>query len=162
MNDIETSNKTALKIISANMYLTLATIDGNKPWAVPLFYVHQIVDDKIYFYWESPTFTKHSQNIELNKNTSVAIFNSTANYGMGVGFYAETESYRIKGEFANTALNLLNLKLKDNLGNRFREKSLDTEAKALYAARVLSAWISGPNKIIGGYQGPDRIQVFTQ
>ncbi len=70
MNQIEK----AAQIIQENVYLTLATVEGNKPWAAPLFYIY---DENLNFYFHSRKSSRHAEEIRKNPDCAVAIFDST-------------------------------------------------------------------------------------
>lgn len=81
----EELNKTARGIIRNNIYLTLATTDGEDPWASPLFYT---VDKEYNFYYISQLNSLHSKNIAMNPSVSFAIFNTRQKEGEGNGVQA--------------------------------------------------------------------------
>lgn len=70
MNQIEK----AAEIIKKNMYLTLATAEGNMPWAAPLFYIY---DENLNFYFHSRKSSRHAEEIRKSPDCAVAIFDST-------------------------------------------------------------------------------------
>lgn len=58
-------------VIEENRYLTLATTDGETPWAAPLEYIR---DDDGTFYFFSTESSRHARHIEANETVAVAIF----------------------------------------------------------------------------------------
>lgn len=62
------------KIIRNNLknchMMSLATVDGSKPWVATVYYA---VDDDLNLYWASPEDTNHSQHITNNQKVAVAI-----------------------------------------------------------------------------------------
>lgn len=64
----------AVRIISSNRYMTLATTDTTAAWASAVAYA---VDSQVSFYWYSATDARHSTNIAAQPLISAAIFNST-------------------------------------------------------------------------------------
>src|SRR3990167_3941503 len=73
MNDLV---KKARQIINDNLYLSLATSNGNETWIAPLWYA---VDKQYNFYFVSEHSSVHCTHIKLNPNVAVSIFNSTEN-----------------------------------------------------------------------------------
>ncbi len=61
------------KIIHDNIYFTIASFDGSKPWASTLYYC---VDSKYNFYFLSEKTSRHCQNIKLNGLVAGTIFDS--------------------------------------------------------------------------------------
>lgn len=61
------------EVITGNAYLTLATTDGEEPWAAPIEYMH---DDDLNIYFLSTDSSRHSRHIAANPVVAVAIFDS--------------------------------------------------------------------------------------
>ncbi len=61
------------QIIGSSTYLTIATTDGEKPWASAVFFA---ADKVCNLYFVSYNDSRHVQNILKNPNVSVAIFDS--------------------------------------------------------------------------------------
>lgn len=78
----ENLNIKAKAILKSNIYLTLATTDGNLPWAAPLFYC---LDEKFNFYFISQMDSLHTINILKQSKVSFAIFDSHQKEGEGNG-----------------------------------------------------------------------------
>lgn len=85
----EELNKIAKDIINNNIYLTLATANGN-PWAAPLYYC---IDDKYDFYYISQIDCAHTQHILKNPNVAFAIFDSHQKEGTGNGVQGSGKAY---------------------------------------------------------------------
>lgn len=81
----------AKRIIKTNLYMTLATTNGNSPWSTPVFYAQ---DEDYNFYWYSRKDTRHSQNIASSNKVSVSIFSNEGEDG-GVGVYIEGKASEI-------------------------------------------------------------------
>lgn len=81
----QSNNEVARKIVSDNIYMTIATADKNgEPWISPVVFGY----DKNYnFYWFSDKDSKHSRLIKQNNRVAVIIFNSKASEGTGDGVY---------------------------------------------------------------------------
>lgn len=91
INDL---NKLAREIIEKNEYLALATTDeNNNAWVSPICYAF----DKDYnFYFASIPSSKHCVNFSRNNKVSFAIYDSTQNWGEGVGLQIEGTVEKVK------------------------------------------------------------------
>lgn len=77
----------ANKIFNSNRYLTLSTVDSvGKPWAAPVWYVR---DGEGNLYWWSPIASQHSQNIVINPDVYITVFDSRSPEGDGLGLYIQ-------------------------------------------------------------------------
>ena len=96
----------AKKIIEENIYLTVATSDGSKPWVSPLFFAY----DKDYnFYWASGKDALHSRFIRSNQKVAIVIFDSRAPEGEGDGVYFESTCVELMtAEELKVAMDILN------------------------------------------------------
>lgn len=73
----------AKSIIVNNQYFTLATCDKNSnPWACVAAYTF---DTHYNFYFISKPNSQHIKNIKINKKGVIAIYDSTQQFGEGVG-----------------------------------------------------------------------------
>ncbi|HUW21330.1 MAG TPA: pyridoxamine 5'-phosphate oxidase family protein [Candidatus Bathyarchaeia archaeon] len=88
----EEFNKIAKDIIKNNIYLTLATADGD-PWIAPLYYC---IDDKYHFYYISQMDSVHTRQIFKNSKVAFAIFDSCLPEGKGNGIQASGIVYFLK------------------------------------------------------------------
>lgn len=79
------------EIIASNIYLTLATADGD-PWAATLFYA---VSDTYTFYFISQMDSLHTQHILKNPNVAFSIFDSHQKEGIGNGVQGFGKAYRV-------------------------------------------------------------------
>lgn len=78
----ELLDKKAVHILKSNIYFTLATTDGNVPWATPLFYC---LDEDFNFYFISQMESLHTINVMKQSNVSFAVFDSHQPEGEGNG-----------------------------------------------------------------------------
>lgn len=92
-------NEIAKKIIKNNIYLTLATSDGD-PWAAPLFYA---VDNEFNFYFISQMDCVHVKHILKNHKVAFAIFDSHQKEGEGNGVQGSGEAFLMKDNELDTA-----------------------------------------------------------
>ncbi len=74
----------AMSIVESNKYLTLATVgEKGSPWAAPIFYC---LDRKtLNFYFISQLDSLHVKHLLKNPKVALAIFDSHASEGQGVG-----------------------------------------------------------------------------
>lgn len=87
-------NQLARDIIKNNIYLSLATADG-EPWVAPVYYC---VDDKYNFYFMSQMDSLHTQHILKNPVVAFAIFDSHQKEGTGNGIQGKGKTYLLKEE----------------------------------------------------------------
>lgn len=68
-----TQEQIAHEVLSANTYMTLATVDAiGQPWGTPVHFAH----DERYVYWMSEPSAKHSQNLAANDKLFVTVFDT--------------------------------------------------------------------------------------
>jgi hypothetical protein len=80
-------NKEARAIIDRIEYATIATTDNKgTPWNTPVYFA---CDTAYAVYWGSHTDAKHSQNIHMNGQGFILIYNSTVKPGTGEGVYMQ-------------------------------------------------------------------------
>lgn len=101
MMDPKSLAKIAKDIIDKNIYLTLATTDGQKAWSAPLYYCK---DDKYNFYYISSADCRHSQELKSNPNVGWSIFDSQAKEGQGNGVQVEGKAYLLGEKDLDEAL----------------------------------------------------------
>jgi hypothetical protein len=76
---------TARAIISAGLYMVLATADeSGRPWASPVYFANCGYAE---FFWVSSPDAAHSRNIAVRPEVSIVIFNSQVPIGAGQGVY---------------------------------------------------------------------------
>jgi|SRR5579862_4086001 len=88
----------AQRIIRDSNFLTLATTDGEQPWANAVFYAS---DKDLNLYFTSYNDSIHVQNILRNPSVAVAIYDSSINVGgsNSQGVQIKGKCYRVsKGE----------------------------------------------------------------
>lgn len=111
--------KMAQKIISSNIYLTLATC-GKRPWASPVYYC---VDKNYNFYYISQLNSLHTKNIFSNRKVSFAIFDSHQKEGGGNGVQVEGIAKRIfQDKEIKKALRWYQTRFIDNKPESFKGK----------------------------------------
>jgi uncharacterized pyridoxamine 5'-phosphate oxidase family protein len=75
----------ARRVIDANRYMTLATVDlDGRPRLSPVYYTAAGYTD---FYWVSSPEAQHSRNLAERPEVQIVIFDSTAPVGQGEAVY---------------------------------------------------------------------------
>ncbi|WP_051426528.1 pyridoxamine 5'-phosphate oxidase family protein [Jiangella gansuensis] len=96
----------ARRIVDANAYLTLATVDPNgQPWATPVWFAH---DDYRTFFWVSRPGTRHSQNIDTTAAVGIVIFDSTLPSSQATAVYLEAVAEEVPAADRTAALAVFN------------------------------------------------------
>ncbi|MGN6693309.1 MAG: pyridoxamine 5'-phosphate oxidase family protein, partial [Aquihabitans sp.] len=95
LNDTEheTTAEHAQRIVGANKYLTLATVDAaGRPWATPVYFT---TESETRFLWVSSPDARHSRNISERPAVAFTIFDSTVAFGRGeaADFDAHAENH---------------------------------------------------------------------
>jgi len=102
-------NAMARRVIDANHYMTLATLDPDgRPRLSPMYYTAARYSD---FYWVSSPDAHHSRNLAEHPEVQIVIFDSTAPVGRGEAVYlrgvakqmADEELERVVPEAFRTA-----------------------------------------------------------
>ena len=88
-------NIKAKEIIKDNIYLTLATSDGEEAWATPLYYCS---DNEYNFYFISQLDSLHTVNFLKNPKVSFAIFDSHQPEGQGNGVQGNGKVSLLEGD----------------------------------------------------------------
>jgi len=99
----------AKKIIESNLYLTLATSDGETPWAAPVFYA---VDGEYNFYFISPADSVHVQHLLKNPQVAVAIFDSHQREGTATGLQVKGTARLVEEKDYSRVIEIFNKKRK--------------------------------------------------
>jgi len=88
--DAEELRAMTRRIIDSNLYMTLATADGDgRPWASPVYFAPA---DYREFLWVSVPGTKHSANIAARPEVGIVIFDSTVAPGTGRAVYIDARA----------------------------------------------------------------------
>lgn len=135
----------AKQLIQSLRYMTLATADDNgQPWNSPVFCAY---DGEKTFYWGSRLTAQHSQNIAVNKQCFVVIYDSTVEPYHGEAFYAQVVCEELTGlTEINQAMQLLH--------KRIGEPYMTIDAvrgaaeMRLYKAMVKAAWVKNLDRDI--------------
>ncbi|MBI4182059.1 MAG: pyridoxamine 5'-phosphate oxidase family protein [Candidatus Aenigmarchaeota archaeon] len=97
---------TAAAILRDQRYCTLATTDGKRPWAAPLFFA--AAPGKLYFI--SPIASRHARDLAGNPRVAVAIFDSAQQEGAGTGLQIEGSCALVPAKDMQAALACISAK----------------------------------------------------
>jgi uncharacterized protein YhbP (UPF0306 family) len=96
----------ARDVITANTYLVLGTADpSGSPWVSPVYYSP---DGFVDFYWVSSPDTRHSRNIAVRPEVSIAIFDSHSPIGGAEAVYMTAVAGRVPDEELERAAAIYN------------------------------------------------------
>lgn len=146
MRDSKYYHKRAKEIIKSIHYLTLATVTKNgSPWNSPLAYS---VDDNFNFYFGSPQYTQHAQNIRNNSKGFVVIYDSKAPDGEGEGVYfTATAKELVHKKDIENALNVMFGLKHSYSSNSFKGKS----KLRIYQLTPQQVWMNDADEKSGLY-----------
>jgi len=140
----------AERIVKANVYMTLATADGDgRPWPSPVWFAH---DRLARFFWVSKPEARHSRNLDARPQVGIEIFDSTVGQGEAEAVYVEAEARRLEGEEEERAVEIFNRR-SEALGwpTWTVENIRPPAALRVYAATASALFVLGP--------GDERIAV---
>ncbi len=87
---------TARRVIDANHYMTLATLDPDgRPRVSPVYYTAARYTD---FYWVSSPESQHSRNVAERREIQIVIFGSAAAVGAGEAVYLGATARMIRDD----------------------------------------------------------------
>lgn len=133
---------TAQRILDEIPYATIATVnDAGEPWNTPVFCAH----DGFTIYWSSHPDSVHSKNIAANGRAFLAIYNSKAGEGEGLGVYIQAKVHVVDDEQEiRRVLDLLGTRR----GKPFLhvEKFMNNGLQRIYVAEPLEAWTNGAER----------------
>lgn len=90
-----TEPEKAARILKETRYLSLATVNDNgTPWISTLFTCY---DKKLTFIWQSKTESKHTKNIQQNKNVAINLYWVGPGEDNVDGLYIEAEASEVTG-----------------------------------------------------------------
>jgi Pyridoxamine 5'-phosphate oxidase len=89
-------NEMARRVIDANHYMVLGTLDPDGgPRLSPVYYTPARYTD---FYWASSPETHHSRNVAERPAVQLVIFDSTARVGDGEAVYLDATARRVEDD----------------------------------------------------------------
>jgi nitroimidazol reductase NimA-like FMN-containing flavoprotein (pyridoxamine 5'-phosphate oxidase superfamily) len=99
----------ARDVIDANNYLALGTADAaGTPWVSPVFYTPDGYTD---FYWVSSPDTRHSRNIAVRPDVSIAIYDTHSPIGGAEAVYLTATATKVPDEELDHVSVLFNSRL---------------------------------------------------
>jgi nitroimidazol reductase NimA-like FMN-containing flavoprotein (pyridoxamine 5'-phosphate oxidase superfamily) len=96
----------ARRIIDANSYLVLATVDeSGHPWATPVWFA---AVGREQFFWISRADARHSRNIARSPAVGIVVFDSSVAAGQAEAAYFEAEAAEVTAGDHAEALGVYN------------------------------------------------------
>ena len=133
-------NAMARRVIDANHYMTLATIDPDgRSRLSPVYYTPARYSD---LYWVSSPEAQHSRNLVERPEVQIVIFNSTAPVGKGEAVYLASAARAIRDDELETVCGEA---FRITAGaRRFTPDELRRGGLQLYVARTKSCEVHVP------------------
>jgi nitroimidazol reductase NimA-like FMN-containing flavoprotein (pyridoxamine 5'-phosphate oxidase superfamily) len=138
--DSRTAAEEARRVLAANAYMTLATVDADgRPWATPVWFATRDLRD---FVWVSRPGARHSRNIAAASTVGIVVFDSAVPVGGGSAVYVEAVAEEVGPDDRTDVLTAFN--------ERAHEQGIDTwdERKVvgasqfrLYRARATKLYV---------------------
>jgi nitroimidazol reductase NimA-like FMN-containing flavoprotein (pyridoxamine 5'-phosphate oxidase superfamily) len=133
----------ARDIIDSLMYMVLGTADDSgQPWVSPVYFASE---DYTHFYWVSSPEVRHSSNIAIRPQVSIAVFDSRAPIGTGQAVYMSAVAEELTGVELEQGIEIFS---RSSLGHGGREwKTNDVQAPTLYRlyrATAREHWVLDP------------------
>ncbi|MEX2197084.1 MAG: pyridoxamine 5'-phosphate oxidase family protein [Thermoleophilaceae bacterium] len=143
MNQIEDTAAEALLIVERNMYMTLATADGDgRPWASPVWYAPAIDTE---FLWVSEPEARHSRNIAVRREVAIVIFDSTVPIGAAAALYLEAVAEQLSGEAVEGAIAAYSRRSQECGARAWDAADVRPPAdSSLYRATAVTQFVLGP------------------
>jgi pyridoxine/pyridoxamine 5'-phosphate oxidase len=86
----------ARRLIETNMYMTIATADGDgRPWVSPVWFAPA---SETQFLWVSAPDARHSRNLAVRPEVAIVIFDSTVPVGRAEALYLEAVAEQVEDE----------------------------------------------------------------
>jgi hypothetical protein len=127
-------------IIDGNAYMTLATADaGGLPWVTPVWFAPE--DDRR-FYWVSDPDARHSRNLAVRPQLSIAIFDSHAPISTGYGVYVAAIADQPEGDELEHGIGIFSRRGLEQGGRAWTVADVSEGARLrLYRATATERWI---------------------
>lgn len=98
------SEAIARRVIESNMYMTIATADGDgRPWVSPVWFAPASATE---FLWASSPEARHSRNIAARPEVAIVIFDSTVPVGGAEALYVEGVAEQLDEDEVNDAITI--------------------------------------------------------
>jgi pyridoxine/pyridoxamine 5'-phosphate oxidase len=140
----------ATRIIEANVYMTLATADGEgRPWPSPVWFANEGLTR---FVWVSKPGALHSRNLAARPQVGIVIFDSTVGQGAAEAVYVEAEAEQLEGAEEERGIDIFNRRSESLGWPSWSVADVREPARLrLYGATASSLFVLGP--------GDERIAV---
>jgi uncharacterized protein YhbP (UPF0306 family) len=134
----------AREIVDANLYMTLATADGDgRPWAAPVWYAHQGYTD---LFWVSRPEARHSRNLAVRPEVAIVIFDSTVPAGSGQAVYMEALAGELDGDDRDEGIAIISRRSEARGAGGWSVADVTGPAALrLYRARASAHFVLGVN-----------------
>ena len=134
----------AREIVDSNLYMTLATADGDgNPWPSPVWYAHA---DYTEFLWVSRPDARHSTNLAARPQVGIVIFDSTAGVGAAQAVYLEAVAEELTGTDRDQVIALYSLRSEAHGARPWTGTDVTAPAPLrLYRATASSVFVLGEN-----------------
>ncbi|HEY7151449.1 MAG TPA: pyridoxamine 5'-phosphate oxidase family protein [Solirubrobacterales bacterium] len=134
----------ARRVIDANLYMTLATADGEgRPWASPVWYAHE---GYLEFLWVSRPEARHSRNLATRPEAGIVIFDSTVPEGGAEAVYVEATARELEGAEQGRGLGILSGRSVASGGAEWTPADVNPPAPhRLFRASGSALFILGPS-----------------
>ena len=125
-------------ILSQNHCATISSVGvDTRPWAAPVWFAY---DNQRHLYWWSSKNSQHSQNIDLNNEVYITIFNSQAPEGKGAGVYIRATAEVVPDNELDLAVEIYNQST--TLFKLNRENTTNEAPTRLYRAKPIRIQIN--------------------
>jgi nitroimidazol reductase NimA-like FMN-containing flavoprotein (pyridoxamine 5'-phosphate oxidase superfamily) len=130
----------ARRILDDNLYLTLATADGDgRPWASPVYYARAADGELL---WVSEPGTRHSRNIAARARASAVVFDSTVAPGTAQAVYVEGDAEEVAGPDLEPCVEAFSRRSQATGAGPWEEGDVTGDARLrLYRLRALGVWV---------------------
>ncbi len=139
----------AAEIIRKNIYAAVATCDLNgQPWNSPVYVVY---DERLNFYWASGKDSQHSRNIQANPKVFFVIYDSSAPWGTGEGFFVEAEVLEVDDPDEIAKVCDLRKKRVTNAKHVSIDDFSGDRPRRIYCAAPKRAWVNRDGNVNGHF-----------
>jgi nitroimidazol reductase NimA-like FMN-containing flavoprotein (pyridoxamine 5'-phosphate oxidase superfamily) len=130
----------ATKILRENAYMTLGTADeSGVPWVSPVWYAS--IDSREFF-WVSDPAARHSLNIAVRPEVSIAIFDSQVPIGTGSGVYMSALASLVPDDDVDHGLAVFSRRSLEQGGREWTRADVSGRSRLrLYRAVVSNCWL---------------------
>lgn len=134
----------ARSILDTNLYVTLATADGDgRPWASPVYFATADYTD---FYWTSSADAEHSRNIAVRPDIGLVIFDSAVEPYSGQAVYLTATARALDGDELRRGVEIYSAAARRGAGNLDLADVTPPAEYRLYRATATGQWLSCPRE----------------